>query len=424
MSIFNTIFGSNTTSSTSRNQVEGPAREAVTDLLGRTSQFAAQPYTLYTAPREAGFTPDQLQAFGGARNIAGQAGNLFGNLQQAVSRGAAYGENVLDPAMASLLGQTNMLAGESGIRAGFGDPMVSAAQNLAGQGANLLTTSLPGTASLAQRFPQADIAAYMNPYVQQVLDPAMRDLERRAEQQRLALTDQAIKTGSFGGSRNAIAQGLQQQAALEEAGRLSATERARAFNEGANQFRLDQQRIPDLYNQMFGQLNSTQNLGQRAQQMNAQTIADRMSAIQQNLAGQQSAQNLANLQNMRYGQQQRLLEANQGLLGSQVNPLLATGGLQQALSQANLDTMYGDFIAQRDWNQRGIDALIRTLGLSSVAPQTQTTQTTAPRPNPLGQVLGAGVGILGALGSGTVSSGINAIGKTLGFFREGGTVRA
>jgi hypothetical protein len=427
MSIFGSLFGNNNTSSTSRTQLEGPAKDAVIDLIGRTTDFANQPYTPYTYPREADFNQTQNWAFGNATDIAGRAGGLFGDLQGAVYRGAQYGEGVLDPAMAGIFGQNNMLAGESGIRAGYGDQIAGQAQTMAGQGANILGQSLPGTAALAQRFPDAPIADYMNPYVQQVLDPAMRDLERRSEQERLNLTDRAIQTGSFGGSRNAIAQGMQQRSAMEEMGRLSANERAKAFNEASNQFRLDQQRIPELYNQMFGQIGAAQNLGRNAQQMNSQTIADRGQAIQQGLGAQQSAQNLANLQNLRYGQMSNLLEANQNLLGSQVNPLLATGGLQQAMQQANLDTMYSDFVEQRDWDKRGIDALIRTLGLAAPTSQTTSSQTTGPRPNALGQVIGATTGLIGAIGPSNVASGVNWLSNGLGIgsiFRKGGMVRA
>lgn len=412
MSIFNTLFGSGTTSGTSRTQLEGPAREAVTNLIERTTQFANQPYTPYTYPREAGFTPDQLQAFQSARNIAGNAQGIFGNLLGDVSAGVAQGQQVWDPMSAGLAGGVAGMAGDSAGRLPFSDLYANTAGGLAGLGSGILSQSLPTTAALGQRFPGAPIEDYMNPYVQQVLAPAMRDLERRAENERLALTDRAAQTGAFGGSRNAIAQGMQQRSAMEEMGRLSANERAKAFNEGANQWRLDQQRLPELFNNMFGQVGAAQGLGQIAQNMNTQAIQDRGLAQQQGLTGQQAIQNVANLQATRYNAQNNLLAANQGLIGSQVNPLLATGGLQQALNQANLDTMYGDFVEQRDWDRRGIDALIRTLGLAAPTSQTTTTSQTAPRPNALGQVLGAGVGILGAIGgSGGVGSGLSQVGN-------------
>ena len=49
-----------------------------------------------------------------------------------------------------------------------------------------------------------------------------------------------------------------------------------------------------------------------------------------------------------------------------VNPLLATGGLQQAREQANLDVLRQQYEEERDFPLRGISALRSTLGLPSV----------------------------------------------------------
>jgi hypothetical protein len=60
------------------------------------------------------------------------------------------------------------------------------------------------------------------------------------------------------------------------------------------------------------------------------------------------------------------LQQTQGALGSMVNPLLATGGLQQAREQANLDVLRQQYEEERDFPLRGISALRSTLGLPSV----------------------------------------------------------
>lgn len=340
MSIFASLFGNNQSTTSQTQSIAQPAADVAANLFARANAFANQPYTPYGGAREAGFTPDQMRAFDITRDVSGTGGDLYSRLSSAI----------LGDAATRPVGAVNDAAGRM---SGLGALGATAAQNL------------------ATRFPDANISEYMNPYVQQVLDPALNDLTRRAEQTKAALRATSARTGSFGGSRNAIALAEADRNTEMEIGRLSANERARAFNEAANQFRLDQERIPGLF--AAGQALERggiegQGLAEQFRQMGYQNIG--------NLIGQ-----------------------NTGRLTSQVNPLLATGGLQQALQQANLDRAYSDFVEQRDWGARGLSSLMGALGVSGGATGA-TTRTVAesPRPNAIGQVLGAGAGLLGSLG--------------------------
>jgi hypothetical protein len=196
----------------------------------------------------------------------------------------------------------------------------------------------------------------------------MLDLERQAAKQKRSVDDRAIMTGSFGGSRNAIAQGVQDRNLLEETGRLSANERARAFGEASNQWRLDQANIPELYSKAIGQT----------------------------LLGQQGLANVENSQQQQYNQLGQLFNLNQGRYASEVNPLLAVGGAQREMDQANMDLAYQNYLQQRDWWKNGLPELQSALGLpTSITTSGQTTTQQGAEPNRIGQALGAGIGAVG-----------------------------
>jgi hypothetical protein len=295
-------------------EVEGARK----DLLSRAGAFAAQPFQPYTAQRFAEFTPDELAGFGAARNIAATSG-----------------------ALAPL---TSELVGEG----------VAAARGL------------------ATRLPDTDLTGYMSPYTQAVLDPAIRDIEERAARERLRLGSQSARTGSFGGSRQAIAESELERGTQRTIGEESAKQRQQAYNQALAQFRLDQEKIPDLYRGALA------NVGTGI----AQTAAR---------------------------------------LGTEVNPLLQTGGAQRALEQAGLDFDYSQFEQERDFPLRGIEVLRASLGLS---PQvlgigsTTTENRTEPSPNLLSQLGGAA---LSAGLGGPIMGGLSSLG-TLGLsFLSGGT---
>lgn len=309
MSIFNSLFGNNTSTTTQQQTLAGPATNVATDLFNRATSFAAQPWSGYSPEqRIAPFNADQNAAFDTTRDVAANSGNLFSLLQNRV-----IGDQ-----------QSGALAG------------------------------------LQQPFSQANISQYMNPYVQQVLDPAIADLERRAALTRNQMNANAVRTGSFGGSRNMLGQMELERNTMNEIGRLSANERARAFNEAAQQYRADQQILPALQ--------------------------------------QRDYTNLAML-----GTQ------NTARLGPEVNALLATGGLQQALDQSRYDVNYGNFLENRDWGSRGLTALMQALGTGGTLGSTTRSSTQGPQPNAIGQVLGATTGLIGSLGG--LSGAASALGS-------------
>ena len=297
-----TTSSSSTTTPTLPTNVQG----AQTDLIDRVRAFAATPYQEYTGQRIAEFTPDQLAGFQSARDIAARSGELSQLTPGLVQRGVT------------------------------------------------------ATEGLATRLPDTDIEAYMNPYVEGVLDPMLRDIAERSAAERLRLGQQSARTGSFGGSRQAIAESELERGTQRTMAEEAAKQRAAAYTQAVNEFRRDQAAIPGLYAAALGQLGT--------------------------------------------GQQQ-----NAGRLATEMAPMLQVGGMQQALEQAGLDVARRDFEEQRDFPLRGIEVLRSAL---SLAPQvlgigsSGTSTSTAPGPSPLSQLAGVGLQIPSLMsgGSGMLNS--------------------
>jgi hypothetical protein len=351
MGILDSLFGSNQTGETTSGALSQSAQNVASDLFGKAQSFANQPYTQYQGQRLAGLDPMQQQGIQAAGGVSGEAGNLYDQMRAQLAGGQTPGMVPMSGALAGDIAQYGQQGGQAAL-------------------------------GLAQRFPDVNIQEYMNPYIQEVLDPALADIGRRASQERNALNARSAMTGSFGGSRNAIAQAEQERNTMQEMGRLSANTRAAGFQSAADQFRKDQAAIPGLYS-------AAQNLG---------------------LTGQQGIANVANLEQQQFNQLGQLAAQNTGRLASQVAPLYTAGALSQQDEQANLDRMYADFVEQRDYPARGISVLQSALGINPIALGTgQTTKSGfAPSPNMFAQTAGAlgglyNSGLLGSVGSGLAS---------------------
>lgn len=337
MSVLDSLFGNSGTTQQSSAQLTPLATNAAQTLFQKVQGGATAPYGAYPNARIAGFNPDEQNAFARTRNIADDSNNIFAGLWDRMARDA-YTNNI------------------GGIEA------------LGGQGRGIAQRGAAAAVDLAKLFPDANIQGYMNPYVQQVLDPALADLERAAAQQKRGVNDRAIMTGSFGGGRNAIAQAEVDRNRLQEVGRLSANERSRAFNEAANQYRLDQANIPELYGK-------AQNL---------------------TLGGQQALANVENARQQQYNQLSNLFNLNTQRYAADVNPLLAIGGAQREMDQSNLDLAYQNYLEQRDWWKNGLPELQASLGLpTAITTSGTTTRQQGAEPNRIGQALGAGIGAVG-----------------------------
>ena len=238
------------------------------------------PYTPYsTNPQDyvAGFSPLQQQAQSTAANM-----------QVPGQYGAASGQTMQDINQFGRLGQQMGQAGNQ----------------------------------YAQNATNGSIGAYMNPYIQQSLAPQLQLANQQYGIQGAAQQGAATSAGAFGGSRNALQQGLNQQ----------------------NQMLAQNQLISQGYNNAFNQAQQAQqfgaNLGLQGQQAQAGALASQMGGANQlaGIGGQQLAaqQGIANLQNQYGGQQQTqqqnvINQAVQNYATAQQYPYMQLGQLNAML---------------------------------------------------------------------------------------------
>tara|TARA_A100000171_G_scaffold27694_1_gene25780 strand:- start:2037 stop:2915 length:879 start_codon:yes stop_codon:yes gene_type:complete len=201
--------------------------------------------------------------------------------------------------------------------------------------------------------------AYMNPFVDQVIDQNLADIQRQGDIERQRIGGSAIKSGAFGGSRQAIAEQELQRNLSDTFARQSAGLRAQAFE-------------------------SAQDRAQKASELFTK-------------AGIATA---------------GLGEAQQGAQMRDVQLLSSLGGQEQAQQQSELDAL------RATSTQRQFEPYQRLSFMSDIfrgVPSTATTlsSTTAPDPSRVSQIAGIGGGIaslLGAFGGG----GGGGLGSILG----------
>jgi hypothetical protein len=161
----------------------------ITDILERSKTRMeareAEGYIPYPAPRLAEFTPEQLEAQTGIAGLA-RAGLAS------------------DPTLAS--SRTYM------------QPALDATQ-----------------ASLGQ-FDTAAAQQYMSPYMQSVIDIQKREAMRSGDVQRQEIGTQAVGAGSFGGSRQAIAEAEQRRNEAQLLADIQAKGQQAAFEQAGAQF--------------------------------------------------------------------------------------------------------------------------------------------------------------------------------------------
>ena len=152
------------------------------------------------------------------------------------------------------------------------------------------------------QFGQQQAQQYMSPYMDAVTEMQKRDASRTAGMQKASRGAAAVRAGAFGGSRQAIQEGMAEEALQRQLGDIDAVGRQKAF-EGA-QAQFDRDRAASLAsqqtnvqsalqaalaNQQSGLTTGRENLGANlsTQQLGAQT------GLQAALANQQAAQQAA-----------------------------------------------------------------------------------------------------------------------------------
>ena len=182
----------------------------IKDIFGKAKgieeQRSSQGYQPYTGPRIAGFNQDQRDAFAGIRAAQGASTPFFEAQESLIER----------------------------------------------------STAEPSAARTAQ---------YMNPFVQNVIDTQLRELDRRGTQERQRIGAGAVGAGGFGGSRQAILEAEQMRNQGMRADDIQSRGLMQAFNQA--QQAMAQADARGLQGAgMFGQM-GTQVPGQRFKELGA-----------------------------------------------------------------------------------------------------------------------------------------------------------
>jgi hypothetical protein len=251
--------------------------------------------------------------------------------------------------------------------------------------------SAPGQIDVNQ-LATTNLAPYMNPYTQQVIEAGQSDIERQRQLASRQMAARAGAAGAFGGSRQAVQEGILAGEALREAGALSAQQRQRAFETAlqAGQFDIGQmQAARTLASQQQMQANT---LNQQASEMAAAreqaARAGNMAAANQFAIQQAQLQQAANQANLQAQFQQAAVQ--QGA-ASQLGGLAQTGfgfgqaitqqqaqqgAMQQAAQQAVIDAARGQYAGLTGAPAASLGLPLQALGAAPI-PQT-TTQSRQP----------------------------------------------
>lgn len=283
------------------------AQPYVERMLGKAEAFTEAPYQAYGGERIAGFTPMQQQAFQGAADLG----------------------------PARQLGLGTQMAGISGLQA------LGAGQNYQ----NMATD------------PYA-VGSYMSPYMENALQPQLREAARTSAIQGQMDQARAVQQGAFGGSRSAIVE----------------AERQRNL----------QTQLGDIYGRG---MQTAYDQARQAQQFGA-TLG-----LQGSQAAGQSAATLGQLGQTQFGQQKDVIAAQQ-----------AAGSQQQALQQQQLQQKYQDFLTQKAYPQQNLAFMSDILRGAPLGQQTQQ-QYTAAAPSFASQALGLGAAGVGAYMKATAAEG-------------------
>jgi len=193
----------------------------VTDMLAKAQAISNQPYQTYQGPLTAGPSNLQNQVFQGLGGL-----NFPSNLGQSFSSAGAY-------APPPTGGST------------YGLQPVGTPQQAAGIG------------SLTPPQPTGIAAQYMNPYLQNVLDPQLAELRRQNDITQMKTNAGLTGQGAFGGGRQAIMNSENNRNLMQEMNKTVGTGYSNAYDKAMGQFNTEQGQARTLAD-MIAQQGATQ----------------------------------------------------------------------------------------------------------------------------------------------------------------------
>ncbi len=368
---------SSTTTSTS-----GPPQQfldAYTNTYNQAAGLSQQPYQAYTGPMVAGFSPDQLAAFGTVQGSQGLA-------QPYYNQAAAYMMNAATPVSPQ----------------GFDIYGGDYSQFLPGVGLDYMTYAgkMAEQANAPINLMNYNIDPYQNQYTNDVTDALSNTFAQNNAQQYNQIRGNAGTQNAFGTDREAIAeaQTAQQQDLAQQ--QTLAGVKQQGFAQAQQEF--NAQQALDYQRQVAEKQSALQS-GQLGLGIGQGMWGEFNTQQQQDLAAQEAS---AYLQAQAGTQLANLGTTAQGSALSGAQAQMGIGSMEQQLAQQELNVPYYQFMQQQayPYQQTGWLANISE-GLGGASGGTGST--TYPGPSTLGQVAGLGTAGLGAYGmfSGSGNSG-------------------
>jgi len=320
----------------------------------------------YTGQRVAGITPATESVVGNITQNAAMSQPAFAYAQQLAARAGGY-----QPMQ---------------VQAGYATPQVQTA---------------PSSPQVqAGQLSQTDLAQYMNPYTKSVLETSLDVLNQQRQTGLNQAYDAAIKAKAFGGSRQAIQEGVVNAAAQQQAGQLAAQLMAQNYGQAQSAAQADITRAMEAQ-----RLNQATASGDLARILEAQRL--NQLAASGDIARAMEAQRL--------NQQAGLAGAGLGVQGAQALGQLAGAGqeayltgqtgalsaqsLLQAQQQAELDAAQQAYREAQQFPIQQLQIPIQALGATpygSTKTETGPGMQSSPFLSGLGAVSSA-VSILAAL---------------------------
>jgi len=375
----------------------------------------------------AGMSPDQLAAL----DLGRQGIGAYQPYMNAATQGVNTGARTLGEAANVLRGADtrNQFTAAQAAMNNAAVPiqnMGTAAQNVGNYAqANLAPstgalgqgiTSLAGAAGM---YNPTGVQNFMNPYQQQVIDESIRQINRQGDIAQQGLQAQAVKSGAFGGSRDAIQRAELQRALAEQKNAAIVGGLSSGYQNAAQQA---QQAFEQQQSRQLAQAQGYQGIGSvyGQQALQQAQLGQGAAGLQANIYGQQSqlGQSLGQGIGSLAGQQFNIgaqLASGLGALGSQQANIgmqnAALGQNAQAMGQQDTNFLYNLGTAQQKQLQSELDAtrqntlnqnmqpyqqLAFVSDIYKGAPSSQMGVTTAsqPTPSPFQQAAGLATGIV------------------------------
>lgn len=369
----------------------------------------------YGLQNQGAQTAAQLQALAGG--LPGQMSGTYQGLNQATfaaqQAAAAGGRDIQEAGYMSAGIGTGGMNRLSALQ-GQVSPQVQAAQAQLGAGAQFgMGAAQQGIASLAgtgDQFDPRGISAYYNPFEQQAVNQALSDLQRQGDLQQQNIAAQAVRSGAFGGSREAIARQELQRNVMEQQGRTAAQMRQAGYSQAAQQAQTAYEQAQARRQQaaqLTGQLgqagaSALMQAGQAGGQLGLQGVQSQADIVnrasQLGLAGQQALMQsgqMAGQLGLSAAQQQAANAAQMGQLG--LSTAQAQAGMYGQAGQAGQAGMQAALQAAQQQGALGLQGVQQQGALTQQAGQfgLQAGQLGQSYGNLLSQ-LGAQQGALGS----------------------------